>query len=106
MPIKIVKPQYPAAWARRSQAVHIRVEFYIDPVGRVRMPAVSSRSVAADPKMAAAALDAVSQWRFDPPLRKGKPVLVHAEQDFTFSPLGAAASTTSSSGAARAPGAP
>jgi len=28
----------------------------------------------------------VEQWRFEPPLRKGKPVLVLVEQQFKFRP--------------------
>jgi hypothetical protein len=27
----------------------------------------------------------VAQWQFDPPLAKGRPVLVLAHQDFSFS---------------------
>jgi hypothetical protein len=29
-------------------------------------------------------VDAVSQWQFEPPTSKGKPVLVHAVQIFTI----------------------
>jgi len=60
------------------------VEFYIDEEGKVRMPAVARES--ADDEFAAAAVSAVEQWRFEPPLRKGKPVLVYAQQVFTFQP--------------------
>jgi outer membrane biosynthesis protein TonB len=35
---------------------------------------------------AAAAVSAVEQWRFEPPLRKGAPVLVYAQQEFSFHP--------------------
>lgn len=62
----------------------VSVGFYIDEEGRVRMPAVERES--ADDLLAAAAVAAVEQWRFEPPLRKGRPVLVYANQEFTFKP--------------------
>jgi len=65
----------------------VSVEFYIDEEGRTRMPAVDRGS--ADDLYAAAAVVAVEQWRFKPPLRKGRPVLVHAQQEFTFFPADA-----------------
>jgi len=60
----------------------VTVEFYIDEDGRVRMPAIGREEP--DDDYAAAAVSAVEQWRFEPPLRKGRPVLVLARQDFTF----------------------
>jgi TonB family protein len=60
----------------------VAVEFYIDEEGRARMPAVERHSM--DDHYAAAAVMAVEQWRFAPPLRKGRPVLVRAQQVFTF----------------------
>lgn len=79
----LVHPVQPAV--RKSDVEHsITVEFYIDEEGRVRMPAVGRES--ADDAYAAAAVAAVEQWRFEPPLRKGKPVLVYAQQEFTFKP--------------------
>ncbi len=62
----------------------VTVGFYIDEEGRVRMPAVERES--ADDLLAAASVAAVEQWRFEPPLRKGRHVLVYANQDFTFKP--------------------
>lgn len=62
----------------------VTVGFFIDEEGRTRMPAVDRSS--ADDFFAAAVAVAVEQWRFNPPLRKGRPVLVYAEQPFTFLP--------------------
>jgi TonB family protein len=62
------------------------VEFYIDPQGNVRMPSVSRETIEANEELSAVAIAAVSQWQFDPPLAKGRPVLVLAQQDFTFKP--------------------
>ena len=67
-----------------DQTHTVTVEFYIDEQGKVRMAAVS-RAAAGD-IYAAAAVAAVEQWRFEPPLRRGKPVLVLAQQEFNFRP--------------------
>lgn len=60
----------------------VTVGFFIDETGQVRMPAVERES--ADDLLAVAAVTAVEQWRFEPPLRQGRPVMVYAQQDFTF----------------------
>lgn len=79
-PIHVVPP----VAARYSGSHSVMVEFYIDDEGKVRMPAVARES--ADDVYAAAAVSAVEQWRFEPPLRKGRPVLVYAQQEFNFLP--------------------
>lgn len=80
IPIKVVAPL-----SGKSDREHrVTVEFYIDEEGRVRMPAVARES--ADDAFAAAAVAAVEQWRFEPPLRRGRPVLVYAHQEFNFHP--------------------
>ena len=79
-PVHVVRP----AIKTDGNSHSITVEFYIDEEGKVRMPAVARES--ADDTFAAAAVSAVEQWRFEPPLRKGKPVLVYAQQQFTFRP--------------------
>jgi len=80
-PVKVVTPLAPALAA--NQARHsLVVEFYIDEEGRVRMPSVSRDD--AGTAFAASALDAVKQWRFEPPLVRGRPVLVLARQEFNF----------------------
>lgn len=78
-PVHVISPTAMPEDAARS----VVVEFYIDEEGRVRMPAVDRE--AADDPLAGAAVAAVEQWRFEPPLRKGHPVLVYAQQEFTFS---------------------
>lgn len=75
-PVHVVRPVVNKSDSQRK----ITVEFYIDEEGRVRMPAVGRES--ADDAFAAAAVSAVEQWRFEPPLRKGRPVLVYAQQPF------------------------
>lgn len=78
--VQVVKP----AIKSDNRTHRVTVEFYIDEEGRVRMPAVDRES--ADDYYAAASVVAVEQWRFKPPLRKGRPVLVRAQQVFTFAP--------------------
>jgi len=79
-PVHVVQPAIKADGVMHS----VTVEFYIDEEGKVRMPAVARES--ADDTFAAAAVSAVEQWRFEAPLRRGKPVLVYAQQEFTFQP--------------------
>jgi TonB family protein len=86
IPTRIVKPVYPDRVARSSRGGHVLVGFYIDEQGRVRMPSVSRETNEANEELAAIAITAVSQWQFDPPTSKGKPVLVLAQQDFSFNP--------------------
>jgi TonB family protein len=85
-PTKIVNPVYPSALARSSLGGHILVQFYIDELGRVRMPSVSRETDEANEGLSAAAIIAVAQWQFEPPTVKGRPVLVLAQQDFNFKP--------------------
>jgi TonB family protein len=85
-PTKIVNPVYPTQLARSSRGGHVLVEFYIDEQGRVRMPSVNPETIEANEELAAVAVTAVSQWHFDPPLSRGRAVLVLAQQDFSFKP--------------------
>lgn len=85
-PIKIVRPAYPKTLARSSRGGRVTVEFYIDEQGHVRMPSVDRQTIEANEELAAAAVTAVEQWQFEPPLLKGRPVLTLAQQDFSFKP--------------------
>lgn len=61
---------------------HVTVEFFIDPSGVTRMPSVIASE---DPELAAASVQAVRDWRFEPPTERGRPTLVHVQQTFRFS---------------------
>jgi TonB family protein len=87
-PTKIVNPAYGPADARSSRGGVVSVEFYIDETGRVRMPSVSLETNENNEALAAIAISSVGQWQFEPPLVRGRPVLVLAHQDFSFKPAG------------------
>jgi len=81
VPLQTVSPVYPEELARLGAVGEVTVDFYIDERGAVRMPYVSSH---AQPLLARLAVDAVRQWKFEPPTRRGRPVLVHVRQLFRF----------------------
>jgi TonB family protein len=89
-PVKVVQPVYPAEAAQKQQSAAVTVHFYIDEQGKVRLPAVSRDMSERHGEFAAAAVNAVSEWQFEPPLSKGQPVLVAARQEFNFKPVEAA----------------
>jgi TonB family protein len=73
-----VSPILPGGEKKRTVAV----DFYIDEDGRVRMPSVSRADIGT--ACASYALDAVKQWRFEPPLYRGQPALAFVRQEFNF----------------------
>lgn len=82
VPITVVQPSYPETVAE-GKTVAVTVEFYIDETGAVRLPAVLERTSS---ELAYRALEAVRAWKFEPPVRNGKPVLVLTRQEFHFMP--------------------
>jgi len=80
-PVSIVHPTYPMEWAERGLVGKVTVDFYIDETGKVRFAAAPFD---ANPLLSGIAVAAVSKWQFAPPTRKGRPVLVHAQQIFDF----------------------
>jgi TonB family protein len=83
VPLQTVSPLYPKQLAERGTTGEVTVDFFIDERGAVRMPYVTG-----DPHqmLANLAVDAVRQWKFEPPTRRGLPVLVHVRQVFRFTP--------------------
>ena len=80
-PVAGAAPAYPREWADRGIKGRVVMQYYIDETGRVRMPTVVS---ADSPQLGWAAVAAVQGWRFQPPTRKGVPVLAKADQTFRF----------------------
>ena len=81
--IRVVEPFYPRQYYVDGATGSVTLEFYVDEAGRVRVPVVTDAS---QDYLAATAVAAVKEWRFEPPLSRGKPVLVRVSQDFTFAP--------------------
>lgn len=81
VPIAAPSPRFPARLAAPGSAEHVIVTFFIDEEGRVRLPSIDPGN---DPELAAIAIDALRTWQFEPPTRKGRPVLVRASQRFNF----------------------
>lgn len=83
-PVHVIQPVRPKGDASRGKSHKVTVEFFIDEGGKVRVPSVDRAE--ADDAYAAAAVAAVEQWHFEPPVRHGRPVLVLVQQDFDFRP--------------------
>lgn len=83
-PLQVVPPVISKGSPSHGTKRTVTVEFYIDETGKVRMPTVEREEP--DDAYAAAAVAAVEQWQFEPPLHKGRPVLVLARQDFAYVP--------------------
>lgn len=83
-PLHVVAPAPVSGSPRHGLKRTVTVEFYIDMEGKVRAAAIDPTEV--DDGYAAAAVAAVEQWRFEPPVRKGQAVQVLARQDFTYIP--------------------
>jgi TonB family protein len=81
--VHVVSPRYPSRLAVSGVSGTVTVAFYIDEQGHVRMPTITN---AADHELMDLAVDALSQWQFEPPMRGGKAVLVRASQEFRFNP--------------------
>jgi outer membrane biosynthesis protein TonB len=81
--LHVVEPRHPGRSVKPAASPPtVVIDFYIDTEGRPRMPVVQR---ATHDVYAIAAIDALAQWRFVPPTRLGRPAIVRATQQFTFS---------------------
>lgn len=80
-PQSMAPPKYTEDLQKLGLEGSVTVEFYIDDAGGVRVPYVAQGT---GTQLDLLALDTVRGWRFEPPMSKGKPVLVKASQTFTF----------------------
>jgi TonB family protein len=76
-----VAPRYASDAEKLGVRGSVTVHFFIDEQGAVRLPAVSAD---AHPYLSTLAIDAMKNWKFEQPTRRGKPVLVAAAQQFDF----------------------
>ena len=79
-PIKMTQPVYPQeAFVKKIEGTVV-VEIWIDIHGNV----VQTRILQSIPLLDAAALATVKQWRFEPALKAGRPVMTAARAPVTF----------------------
>lgn len=76
-----ISPKYAEEALKKGVRGKVQVHFYIDENGIARMPAVDNSD---HPYLAEIAVEAVREWKFEPPTSKGNPVLVEASQEFRF----------------------
>ncbi len=81
VPVTTVAPRYAMEAEKEGVRGRVKVYFYIDEKGMVRMPAVPADS---HPYLSSVAIEAMKGWKFEPPTRHGRPVLVAAAQEFSF----------------------
>lgn len=81
-PVQTISPFHPGAAKLTPQTKGSTVvDFYVDENGRTRMPVVVDTT---DNAYANASVEALRQWRFSAPTRKGEPVAVRMQQKFVF----------------------
>ena len=80
--INDVSPVYPESLRKAKKSGLVVIDFFIDPTGNVRAPGIK---MATNKEFAIAALVAVKEWKFDPPMKEGKPTHARVNQRFSFS---------------------
>jgi len=80
-PVSTVTPHHPGQLPNADRDATVILDYLIDETGRPRMPVVLE---ATRDGFAVEAVDALSQWRFAPPTRDGRPVAVQVRQQFIF----------------------
>jgi len=83
VPTPVVKPTpyYGTDLAKKGLKGTVRIDFYIDETGAVRMPSVAAEDSGLLPALA---IEALKQWKFSPPTSHGRAVLVRASEEFQF----------------------
>jgi len=82
VPIKMTTPLFPQEFKGQGVLGSATGIFYINSDGSVRMPHVTEYS---HDGFGHTALLAVKEWKFQPPMSRGKPVAILARQEFSFS---------------------
>lgn len=72
-PLSRRPPVYPSTLEQTGKEGEAVIEFFIDRNGDAQLPRIVSSTV---PEFGSAAAQAVASWRFDPPLKGGRPVTV------------------------------
>lgn len=82
-PLSRRPPVYPSALLASRTRGSAVVEFFIDEEGDVQLPAIVSSTA---PAFGYAAVQAIATWRFDRPLRHGKPVIARVSIPLDYEP--------------------
>jgi TonB family protein len=82
-PINHPMPRFTGSLAAGAADSSVTVKFFVDETGKVRVPIIVDCSV---PELGRAALAAVEQWRYDPPLMGGHATIALEIQTFNFAP--------------------
>jgi TonB family protein len=83
VPERAAAPHYPRSLVDRHLGGTVKVAFYVDERGEVRMVSVQGRPPL---ELSDLAADAVAHWKFEPPTVHGRPVLARLVQEFHFNP--------------------
>lgn len=84
IPTHIEKPSFHTELLEERETINAVFEFYIDTEGNVRIPTLREADDRVDERLLIIAQDALLQWKFEPPMRKNKPVTAQAAQPFRF----------------------
>lgn len=83
--VRTVQPRHPGTGMRNDlSAGRVVLDYYIDEQGRPRMPVVVASD---DSAFAEAAVEALLEWRYFPPTRRGAPVIIRVQQAFDFAEI-------------------
>ncbi len=84
IPNHIQKPNFPVQMLEERETVNAVFEFFIDKEGNVRIPTLREADDRIDERLLIIAQEALLQWKFNPPMHNGKPVVAKAAQPFRF----------------------
>ena len=79
-PIEMESPRLSTQLLENNSGQVVEFEFFIDREGKVRMPIV--REFEAEEVAAAIMMESLLKWRFEPPTRRGEPVMTRAVVPF------------------------
>ncbi len=81
--VETVPPEYPESLAGEGAAGEVVVDFFIDPEGSVRCAGIHEPL---HPEIDLEAYRAIVQWKFEPPVKDGKPCWTRARLPMRFAP--------------------
>lgn len=80
-PLARTEPVFPQLAEVKAESGQALIEFYIDQAGHAQLPRIVSSS---EPAFGYAAAQAIAQWKFEPPRKDGKPVVVKVRVPVVF----------------------